>query len=69
MLYPILIGLGAVIVLFLIVVALRPSDFRVSRSAIVDAPPSAVFPQQPSVLTETRLVHMDYLCTWIGRPI
>lgn len=44
MLYPILIGLGALIVLFLIVVALRPSDFRVSRSAIIDAPPSVVFP-------------------------
>jgi radical SAM protein with 4Fe4S-binding SPASM domain len=30
---------------------------------------SAVFPQRPNVLTETRLVHMDYLCTWIGQPI
>lgn len=30
--------------------------------------PSAPFPQQPELLADTRLVHMDYLCTWIGRP-
>jgi radical SAM protein with 4Fe4S-binding SPASM domain len=28
----------------------------------------ANFPQSPSVITGQRLVHMDYLCTWIGRP-
>jgi uncharacterized protein YndB with AHSA1/START domain len=44
MLYPILIGVAAVIVLFVIVVALRPPDLRVSRSATIDAPPSVVFP-------------------------
>ena len=22
-----------------------------------------------NLLAETRLVHMDYLCTWIGRPV
>jgi radical SAM protein with 4Fe4S-binding SPASM domain len=32
-----------------------------------EAPPQS-FPQQPELLGETRLVHMDYLCTWIGRP-
>lgn len=30
--------------------------------------PTAVFPQQPELCAEERLVHMDYLCTWIGRP-
>lgn len=33
-----------------------------------EAPPQA-FPQQPQILAETRLVHMDYLCTWIGQPM
>lgn len=27
------------------------------------------FPQKPVVSTEERLVHVDYLCTWIGKPI
>ncbi|MFI4973622.1 MAG: radical SAM protein [Caulobacterales bacterium] len=31
--------------------------------------PDLAFPQQPQLASETRLVHMDYLCTWIGRPI
>ncbi|MEO5680065.1 MAG: radical SAM protein [Acidimicrobiales bacterium] len=31
--------------------------------------PDLPFPQQPTVEAETRLVHMDYLCTWIGRPV
>lgn len=26
------------------------------------------FPQNPSLVNDQRLVHMDYLCTWIGRP-
>jgi radical SAM protein with 4Fe4S-binding SPASM domain len=26
------------------------------------------FPQRPSLRTEAKLVHMDYLCTWIGTP-
>lgn len=33
-----------------------------------EAPP-VPFPQQPVLLADTRLVHMDYLCTWIGKPI
>lgn len=26
------------------------------------------FPQKPSIPTDMHLVHMDYLCTWIGKP-
>jgi radical SAM protein with 4Fe4S-binding SPASM domain len=26
------------------------------------------FPQRPPLESEQKLVHMDYLCTWIGRP-
>lgn len=37
------IGLGAVILLLLIVAALRPSAFRISRSATVDASPAQAF--------------------------
>jgi uncharacterized protein YndB with AHSA1/START domain len=44
MLLKILIGLVVVIVAFVIIVALRPSDFRVTRSAVIAAPASAVFP-------------------------
>jgi radical SAM protein with 4Fe4S-binding SPASM domain len=33
-----------------------------------EAPPET-FPQRPVIKSETRLVHMDYLCTWIGAPI
>ena len=28
-----------------------------------------VFPQHPEIDDSQKLVHMDYLCTWIGRPI
>jgi uncharacterized protein YndB with AHSA1/START domain len=41
----ILIGLGAVVVIFLVVAATRPTDFRVSRTATIAAPPVAVFEQ------------------------
>lgn len=30
--------------------------------------PTQEFPQRPQVPTDKRLVHMDYLCTWIGKP-
>lgn len=30
--------------------------------------PDLPFPQRPEPSSETRLVHMDYLCTWIGKP-
>jgi len=43
MLTYILIGLLALIVLFLVVVSSRPADFRVTRSASIAAPPSVVF--------------------------
>jgi uncharacterized protein YndB with AHSA1/START domain len=45
MLVKILIGLGAILVIFLIVVALQPADFRIQRTATIAAPPSVVFAQ------------------------
>lgn len=33
-----------------------------------DVRPKESFPQRPRLNTSMRLVHMDYLCTWIGRP-
>ena len=41
----ILIGLVVLLVLLAIVVALQPSDFRISRSAAISAPPEKVFAQ------------------------
>jgi hypothetical protein len=45
MLVKILIALVVVLVLFVVMVALRPSEFRVTRSAAIAAPPDAVFAQ------------------------
>ena len=45
MLIPILIAVLAVIVVLLVVIALRPSEFSVSRTGTVAAPPDAVFEQ------------------------
>src|SRR5215210_64080 len=45
MLKKILIVLAAIIAIFLIVVALQPSEFKVERSATISAPPAAVFDQ------------------------
>jgi len=45
MIKKILLGLVAVIVIFLVVVALRPADFRVERSATIAAPAQALFEQ------------------------
>jgi hypothetical protein len=39
-----LFALPAVLVIFLIIVALRPSEYRVTRSLAINAPPDAVFP-------------------------
>ena len=44
MILPILIGLAAIIGLFIVIVASRPSDFNVTRSAAIAAPPEQVFP-------------------------
>jgi uncharacterized protein YndB with AHSA1/START domain len=41
----ILIGIAAVIAVFLIVVATRPSSFHLERSVVIAAPPEAVFAQ------------------------
>lgn len=43
MLKTILISLAAIVVVFVIVVALQPADFRVARSATIAAPPAVVF--------------------------
>ena len=40
-----LIGLVLLVVVFVGLVALRPSEFRVERSAVVSAPPAVVFAQ------------------------
>ena len=43
MLIRILIGIAVVIVVLAIIIALRPSTFRIQRSALIGAPPQAVF--------------------------
>jgi hypothetical protein len=45
MLLKILIGIAIIIVVFVIVVALQPADFRVARTTTIAAPASAVFAQ------------------------
>src|SRR5947207_10955948 len=45
MITKILIGLVAVVAIFLIVVASRPADFHVERSATIAATPAALFEQ------------------------
>jgi hypothetical protein len=45
MILKILIGLAVILVLLLIVVATRPSDFRYSRSLAIAAPPGVLFGQ------------------------
>jgi hypothetical protein len=45
MLIKILIALAVLLVVFVIIVAMRPDDFRVSRSATIPAPATAVFEQ------------------------
>ncbi|MCI0540245.1 MAG: SRPBCC family protein [Verrucomicrobiales bacterium] len=43
MLKKILIGLAALLVVLLIVIAVQPSEYRVSRTALLAGPPSALF--------------------------
>ena len=45
MLKKIFLGLAAVIVILLIVVALQPADFKIFRTAVIPAPPATVFEQ------------------------
>jgi hypothetical protein len=45
MLKKILIALAAIIAVFLIAVALQPSEFQVERTATMSAPPATVFDQ------------------------
>jgi len=41
----ILIAVAAIIVVFVIIVAMRPADFRVTRTATISAPAAIVFAQ------------------------
>ena len=41
----ILLAIPAILVVFLIIVALQPSSYRVTRSLAISAPPDALFPQ------------------------
>lgn len=43
MLKKILLAVAVIIAAFIVVVALQPADFRIARSAVIDAPPPAVF--------------------------
>jgi Polyketide cyclase / dehydrase and lipid transport len=45
MLMPILIAIAAIIVVLVIIIAMRPADFRITRAANMPAPPVAVFAQ------------------------
>ncbi len=45
MLKKILIALAAIVIVFAVIVALQPSEFRVTRSATLSAPAPAVFAQ------------------------
>lgn len=45
MLKKVLIGLVVIIAAFAAYVAIQPSDFRITRSAVIAAPPAAVFEQ------------------------
>jgi len=45
MLKKILIVIGLAVVVFLVVAALQPADFKITRSAVIAAPPAAVFEQ------------------------
>ena len=44
MLRSILIAIPVILVIFALVVSMRPADFRVTRTAKITAPPSVVFP-------------------------
>jgi hypothetical protein len=45
MLMPILIAITAIIVIFVILIATRPADFRITRTATMSASPAVVFAQ------------------------
>jgi hypothetical protein len=41
----VLVGLAAIVVVFVVVVAVQPSEFRVARTATIDATPAEVYEQ------------------------
>src|SRR5882672_3949615 len=45
MLYKVLIVVAVIVILFLLVVATRPADFRIARTATIPASPEVVFEQ------------------------
>jgi hypothetical protein len=52
MLLKVFLVVAAVITVFVIFIAMRPSDFRITRSALISAPPDVVFP------------HINHLHNW-----
>ena len=44
MLTPILVTLAVVVAVFVVLVVRRPSEFSVTRSAVIAAPPEQIFP-------------------------
>lgn len=40
----ILLGVGVVLGILLVVIALQPSSYKIERTTVIDAPPAAVFP-------------------------
>jgi hypothetical protein len=40
-----LISLAVIVIVFAVIVALQPSEFRVARSTVISAPPAAIFAQ------------------------
>jgi Polyketide cyclase / dehydrase and lipid transport len=45
MLMPILIAIATIIVVLVIIIAMRPADFRITRTGVMPAPPVVVFAQ------------------------
>ena len=43
-LMPVLCIIAVIVLIFVVVVAMRPSDFRITRSAKISAPPEKIFP-------------------------
>ncbi len=63
MLTPILIAVAVIVVLFVLVVATRPAEFRVTRSATIAAPAAAVFTRVND------FHHWDAWSTWAKRDL
>ena len=83
MLKKILIGLAALVAIFLVVVAMQPSDFQMARSTTIAAPPANVFAQvndfhkweawspwaKPVLFAATTCARVDRLRTIVWRKV